>query len=163
MSSNSRKDELLGESHGTANGRLRKAILFDLAGRCGMLRCYRCAVAIEFVDELSIEHKDPWQRATDPRASFFDLKNIAFSHLRCNVLDGNARQRAENFPGQRKGREIQADRGINLSALGVAASATEGYKSLKKAREAQGENRYLALKKGHRTQSLIAAAKREVG
>jgi hypothetical protein len=33
---------------------------------------------------MSIEHKEAWMGAADPLASFFDLENIAFSHLSCN-------------------------------------------------------------------------------
>jgi hypothetical protein len=43
---------------------------------------------------LSIDHKNPWQAAADPKASFFDLDNIAFSHLRCNSGEAN-RSKAE--------------------------------------------------------------------
>jgi hypothetical protein len=83
--SNALKDALLGEPHGTAQARLRKSIIFFLAkGKEGVLPCYRCGGKIEVVEDLSIEHKESWQRASDPKASFFDLGNIAFSHLRCN-------------------------------------------------------------------------------
>lgn len=83
--SNSRKDSLLGEPHGTANSRLKKAIIFMLAGEIdGRLACFRCGKTIADVRDLSIEHKESWQSAADPRMAFFDLKNIAFSHLRCN-------------------------------------------------------------------------------
>jgi len=81
---NQKKDELLGEPHGTANAKLRKAIIYHLAGLCGMLSCHRCGATIENIGELSIEHKVPWQQSGDPRSSFFDMENIAFSHLRCN-------------------------------------------------------------------------------
>lgn len=90
---NRRKDELLGEPHGTANGKLRKAIIFWLAGRCGMLTCFRCGVPVKTVNDLSIEHKDYWQFAADPRSAFFDLANIAFSHLRCNVQSNAGKER----------------------------------------------------------------------
>lgn len=83
--SNLKKVELLGMAHGTANGRLRKTIMFMLAQRCGMDTCYRCADKIETCEELSIEHKDEWERAADPVLAFFNLENIAFSHLACNI------------------------------------------------------------------------------
>lgn len=86
--SNNRKDELLGEPHGTANAKLRKQIIFNLAVRCGCDECYRCEKRIETMDDLSIEHKESWQSAPDPRAAFFDPNNIAFSHLRCNIGAG---------------------------------------------------------------------------
>lgn len=80
----SEKDRLLGQPFGTASNRLRKLILFDFAKRLGLDQCFHCGQRIENVDDLSIEHKEPWQGASDPRATFFDLENIAFSHLRCN-------------------------------------------------------------------------------
>ena len=83
--SNHRKDALLGEPHGTAGAKLRKALLFKYVCIVGHAVCYRCRRDIGSVDDLSIEHIESWQRAANPRASFFDLNNIAFSHLRCNV------------------------------------------------------------------------------
>jgi hypothetical protein len=81
----SRKDALLGMPHGTANNRLRKLLIFDLAGRCNLLTCYRCQKPIEDESHLSIEHKDAWQQAADPLAAFMSLDNVAFSHLSCNM------------------------------------------------------------------------------
>jgi len=86
---NRHKDELLGMPHGTANGILRKDIIFWLAGISGMLTCFRCGKLIESVEEFSIEHKHSWQTALDPKREFFDVKNIAFSHFKCNVGHGN--------------------------------------------------------------------------
>ena len=81
----SEKDRLLGMSHGTASNRLRKMILFDLLQQFDFDHCFRCDQQIEDIDDLSIEHMTPWQGADDPKATFFDLENIAFSHLRCNI------------------------------------------------------------------------------
>ena len=102
--SNQTKDRLLGMPHGTANHRLRKLILFDLLRRFGLDQCFRCGQRINQVDDLSIEHKAPWQSAPDPQASFFDLENIAFSHLSCNSgarQDGDTanRQKTECLRG----------------------------------------------------------------
>jgi hypothetical protein len=82
---NKRKDELLGEPHGTANGKLRKSIIFWLVQETGKDICHRCGEKIETIEELSIEHKDNWMSAENPIESFYDLGNIAFSHLGCNV------------------------------------------------------------------------------
>lgn len=82
---NRTKDRLLGIPHGTANNKLRKNIIFYLANLCRMLSCYRCKQEIESVDDLSIEHMTPWQGAPDPKVAFFDISNIAFSHLKCNI------------------------------------------------------------------------------
>ena len=82
--SNSEKSKALGMSHGTAANRLRKMILFSLVCKLGLDICYQCGKKILLVDDLSIEHKEPWLRADDPAESFFDLDNVAFSHLSCN-------------------------------------------------------------------------------
>ena len=78
------KDKILGMSFGTASNRLRKSILFSLVQQIGLDKCFRCGQKIEYERDLSIEHKKPWQSDADPVQSFFDLDNIAFSHLKCN-------------------------------------------------------------------------------
>ncbi len=79
------KDALLGEPHGTAGAKLRKALLFKYVQLAGHDQCHRCGKKIEHVDHLSIEHTEAWQKAADPRGVFFDLDKIAFSHLSCNI------------------------------------------------------------------------------
>lgn len=81
---NKKKSEQLGMPHGTACGKLRKKILFDLLERLGQDRCYHCGQAIGGPDNLSIEHKIPWMDSDDPPALFWDLDNVTFSHTRCN-------------------------------------------------------------------------------
>lgn len=83
--SNKKKTDLLGMNHGTASHQLRKLILFKLVVSTGLDICHRCGKRIISVSDLSIEHKEPWMQAEDPKESFFDLDNIAFSHLSCNV------------------------------------------------------------------------------
>ena len=80
--SNARKSAFLGIPHGTACGRLRKMILFNLLQRHGENVCFKCVRLIETADELSIEHKEPWEGISVEL--FWDLENIAFSHMRCN-------------------------------------------------------------------------------
>ena len=81
---NRKKAEQLGMPHGTATHRLRKAVMFRLLQRLDEDVCYRCEKKIESVDELSMDHKTPWQSDTNPIKSSFDLDNIAFSHVACN-------------------------------------------------------------------------------
>lgn len=83
MGSNEKKSATLGMPHGTAAHRLRKMLLFDLLKRHKENVCFRCDEEIDSVDVLSIEHKKPWEGVSS--ALFWDLSNIAFSHLRCNV------------------------------------------------------------------------------
>lgn len=83
-----KKSELLGLNYSTASSSLRKQIIFHLAGVLGLLACHQCGEEIE-LERFSIEHKDPWMQADDPKASFFDMSNIAFSHLSCNIGAGS--------------------------------------------------------------------------
>ncbi len=93
--SNAEKTRLLGMPFGTANNRLRKMLLFDLVTaspgrrRVSALKCYRCDEEIGSIEDFSIEHKESWMSAEDPVRAFFDLDNIAFSHISCNVGAAN--------------------------------------------------------------------------
>jgi len=60
-------------------------LLFKLVQIGGFDVCYRCRETIKSINDFSIEHMESWQSAQDPRAAFFDLEKIVFSHLRCNV------------------------------------------------------------------------------
>ncbi len=84
--SSKRKSEFLGMPHGTACSRLRKMVLFDVLCRHQENICARCGNKIEIVEELSIEHVKPWEGILTEL--FWDLSNIAFSHLHCNVGAG---------------------------------------------------------------------------
>lgn len=83
MSSNDRKTAFLGIPHGTAISRLRKNILFHLLKKHNENICVRCDKIIEKIEDLSIEHIKPWENISVDL--FWDMNNIAFSHLRCNV------------------------------------------------------------------------------
>ena len=80
--SNQTKAKFLGMSYGAACGQLRKRIMFSMAQELGRDTCYRCGKKIETVDELSVEHKKFWLHVNVDL--FWDLDNIAFSHLKCN-------------------------------------------------------------------------------
>lgn len=82
---NARKASLLGMPFGTAQSQLKKKLLFHLAGKLGMLQCYRCRDLIKSLDNFSIEHTESWQYAKVPVDIFFDVEKIAFSHLACNI------------------------------------------------------------------------------
>jgi hypothetical protein len=77
------KHEKLGMNPSTAAHRLRVDLLFDLAVKAGHV-CFRCGLSLTR-ETFSIEHKEAWQSAADPKAAFFDLGNIAYSHLACNT------------------------------------------------------------------------------
>lgn len=86
------KSKQLGMPFGTANHRLRKQLLFRYVVRCGDNFCYKCTLEITTIEDFSIEHKKPWQGISNDL--FWDLDNIAYSHLKCNV-------RAYPFPDGR--------------------------------------------------------------
>jgi hypothetical protein len=96
MSSNQRKSNFLGMPFGTACNRLKKNIMFSLVCKLGMDTCYRCGHKIESVDDLSIEHMQEWEGID--KELFWDIDNIAFSHLKCNVPI--ARKGAKRMVGQ---------------------------------------------------------------
>lgn len=84
MSSRKRREtDQIGRPIGTAQHHLRRLIMFDLVKRLNLDTCFRCNAKIENVSQLSIEHKEPWLD-NDPKL-FWDLDNIAFSHLSCNI------------------------------------------------------------------------------
>lgn len=90
-----KKNALLGENFSTATHKLRKKVMFAAIAALGVNKCYRCEKPIESVEVLSLEHKEPWQSAENPKEMFYDLNNIAFSHLSCN--SGAARSHRKRF------------------------------------------------------------------
>jgi hypothetical protein len=88
----------LGMPRGTAAGRLRKLVLFDVLRRHNENICYRCGQSILFSGELSIEHKMPWEHVD--ANLFWDINNIAFSHLSCNIK--SCRKPQKGRPSQRR-------------------------------------------------------------
>lgn len=100
--SNKVKAEFLGMPYGTAMNRLRKQIMFKLAQELGYDICYKCEKVIETSNSLSIEHKEPWLNRPDGKALFWDLGNIAFSHIACNTPH---RYKSENILARKVGPE----------------------------------------------------------
>ena len=96
-----RKSAFLGMSHGTASNRLRKIVLFHLLQKHDENVCFKCSAKIETSEELSIEHKEPWEGISVEL--FWSLDNIAFSHLRCNrnhrYKSGGAKRRKVGAEG----------------------------------------------------------------
>lgn len=94
-----KKKEQLGINPGTASSMLKKSLLFQMAQKLSLDYCYQCKERIVSVDQFSIEHKEPWLDSDDPIKLFFDLDNIAFSHLSCNARAGK-RKKGINHPSQ---------------------------------------------------------------
>ena len=80
-----KKNELLGMNFSTASYKLKKSIMFKFIQMLEFDKCFQCNEKIETVEHLSVEHKTPWMSSNNPIESFFDINNIAFSHLTCNV------------------------------------------------------------------------------
>lgn len=80
-----RYENQLGMSHGLASNRLKKILLFELAKKLNYNICYRCGEEIKSSDGLSMDHKIPWIHSVNPVELFFDINNVAFSHLKCNI------------------------------------------------------------------------------
>lgn len=85
---------------GTASARLKKKIMFQLVQKLGRLLiqifCYRCTRKIDALQDFGIQYKEPWLDVDSDL--FWNLENIAFSHLSCNV--GNRRQGIERNRGE---------------------------------------------------------------
>lgn len=99
---NNKRTEQLGMPYGTASGRLVKDILFKFICETGKNVCYQCGKEMSR-DTFSIEHKIPWIDHPNPIETFFDLDNISFSHLSCNVKAArNVRKLPEGEANKRK-------------------------------------------------------------
>lgn len=84
----SKARESLGVSLSTANRRLQRAIIFNLLQQLGNDACYRCGKIIS-IEELSLDHIKDWRNSSEALDLFFDVSNIAFSHLSCNTSAAN--------------------------------------------------------------------------
>lgn len=81
---NKKRGELLGVPFGTGQRRLAKSIMYNLASP---VSCFRCGKEV-LIEDFSIDHKAAWQKADNPKEAFFDVSNIAFSHINCNMAEG---------------------------------------------------------------------------
>jgi hypothetical protein len=118
MPANHKKTELLGMPFGTAGGRLRKMVMFHLLKKHQENICFKCGKVIEEVAELSIEHKESWQLG-GPHL-YWDLDNIAFSHLKCN-------RRSVSRPGSGRSRRKVGPEGTAWCTLCQAFLPVEAF------------------------------------
>ncbi len=95
---NKKKGDQLGMPLGTAYAKLRKSVLFKLVKQTNQNVCFHCKKTIESIDEFSIEHKIPW--LDNNPDLFWNLDNIAFSHLTCNVSAARKPHKIEWPAGQ---------------------------------------------------------------
>jgi hypothetical protein len=94
------RKEQLGLDYGTANNRLKKMLLYHLAQKLDMHWCFRCGAEIDTLRQFSVDHKIPWLHDEKAKELFWDLDNIAFSHLSCNSRDsrGSQNQKGKKCP-----------------------------------------------------------------
>ena len=79
-----KKKQQLGINPSTASGKLLKDLLYDFVVKANHT-CFRCGGKLTR-ETFSIEHVVPWLDSEDPVSLYFDIDNIAYSHLTCNVL-----------------------------------------------------------------------------
>lgn len=79
-----KKHNQLGMNPSTASHRLVKDVLWKLIVQTEQDVCCKCGEVMSR-ENFSVEHIVPWLDSEDPVGLFFDLDNISFSHLRCNV------------------------------------------------------------------------------
>lgn len=84
------KQAQLGMNPSTAANKLLKDILWSFIVKNNQNFCHRCSLEMDR-ESFSIEHITPWLHSEDPLKLFFDISNISFSHLICNIKDGRKR------------------------------------------------------------------------
>ena len=75
--------------YGTAEKHLRKSMLHALAQQCGKDICRWCQTKIESHSDLAVVHLQDW---ADDAALYWDLNNVAFSHVSCAAERGGIQQ-----------------------------------------------------------------------
>lgn len=76
----------LGMPKSNAEYKLKKHIMLNLLFKTKENICYRCNEPIMTIEDLSIDHKKNWINALNAQELFFDMANIGFSHLKCNMI-----------------------------------------------------------------------------
>lgn len=90
-----KKESQLGMGLGKANEILRKSILYSLVTHLNKSDCSHCNDSMS-LNNFSIEHIIPWLHSTSPKELFFDLNNITFNHLKCNIKKARKNTNADN-------------------------------------------------------------------
>ncbi len=132
----SKKAERLGMTPGKARNLLIKSLIHHMACKLGENVCFICKQPIEDSRELSIEHKVAWLNSEDPVRLFFDLKNIGFSHHRCNCGAANNSKSglmgATHYPnrrGEKKWKSVITTQGktIHIGWFKTAEESADAY------------------------------------
>ena len=94
-SRNERAKEQLGIHLSTAQGKLVKDILWKLIQETNNNKCFVCGEEMTRED-FSIEHKTAWLDKENAKELFWDLNNISFSHLTCNISRKNRKKQTKH-------------------------------------------------------------------
>ena len=98
------KTKQLGMNPSTASARLVKDILWSLIVQTEQDKCCKCGEHMSR-DTFSIEHIEPWLHSEKPLQLYFDLNNISFSHLTCNIADIRRPNKLSKEEKQRRNNE----------------------------------------------------------
>tara|TARA_R110000782_G_scaffold211033_1_gene298984 strand:- start:84 stop:497 length:414 start_codon:yes stop_codon:yes gene_type:complete len=88
----------LGMNPSTASARLVKDLLWNFVETTGQDSCCKCRELMTR-ETFSIEHVVPWLDSADPVGLYFDIGNISFSHLICNIKASRPRPRSQPVCG----------------------------------------------------------------
>lgn len=90
---NEKTKQQLGVNKSTAQAILLKDILWKLIQETNQTKCFVCGEEMTR-ETFSIEHKEEWLNKENAKELFFDLNNISFSHLSCNISRSSKRKRS---------------------------------------------------------------------
>lgn len=124
------KAKQLGMNPSTASHRLVKDILWSLIVKTDQDSCCKCETKMER-DNFSIEHLTPWLHSDNPAQLYFDLDNISFSHLRCNISDSRDGRKLKPC-----GTEASYQRGCRCDDCSNAKRAAKARRYTKESRHA---------------------------
>lgn len=92
MSHKRQKTDCLGMSQDTAERKLRKAVILELAKQLGRDYCAACGQKIESHEDLAVFHLQDWSENPE---LFWNLTNVAFGHTRCATTVGAKTQKKD--------------------------------------------------------------------
>ena len=128
----------LGMDYSTAQARIRKLLLFHFVQKLALDTCFRCGLKITIPKEFSVDHKVQWLFSPNPTQLFYDLDNIAFSHLGCNSRES----RYLGPPSDKEGVRLRA----NAHKRAIYATTKSQKPWLKKYSPSKRHEKYLKHK-----------------
>jgi len=77
-------NKALGMNISVAQRKLVRSLLFKEIKLNGRDACFRCGQPIEDETDFSLDHIRAWRSSDNPKADYFDVNNVTYSHLYCN-------------------------------------------------------------------------------